>query len=214
MLTLCTILLIGYLLGAIPTSLLVSKRLYKIDIREHGSHNAGLTNILRVLGWKPAVIVFIVDLSKGLGTVLMAPHIQIGESVPPFSAETLQILAGCFAIIGHIWTVFANFKGGKGVLCAMGVYLGLAPVPVLISFSIFVVIVSITRYVSLGSMISASSLPIILVVQHFVLHKPVSLVLFVIAAATALLIVVTHRSNISRLRAGNENKIGIGKGVS
>jgi glycerol-3-phosphate acyltransferase PlsY len=211
MLELLIVLILSYLVGSIPTAVIAGKLLKKIDIREHGSGNAGATNVLRVLGWKASLVVLLFDMLKGYGAVTWI--VDIIPNVSDIDTKAIyQILAGVAAICGHIWTIFAGFKGGKGVGTAAGVFFGLQPVPVFICLLVFIGIVSRTKYVSLGSMISAALLPIILLVQFFLLGKPVPIAHTVIAVLLAVLIVIMHRENIHRLVSGNENKISFKKG--
>ena len=200
------VLILSYLIGSFPTALIAGKLLKKIDIREHGSGNAGATNVLRILGWKAALVVLLIDMFKGFAAVYwlagLLPDVQNAETYAVY-----QILTGLAAILGHIWTIFAGFKGGKGVGTAAGVFLGLQPVPVLICLIVFSGIVYRTRYVSLGSMTAAVLLPIILLVQKYALDRPVPLPYILIGLILAILIVVTHRENIHRLAQGRENKV-------
>ena len=206
MLEILIVLILSYLLGSIPTALIAGKLLKKIDIREHGSGNAGATNVLRVLGWKAALIVLFIDMLKGYAAVNWIVHL-IPETYGIDTWAIYQILAGMAAICGHIWTIFAGFRGGKGVGTAAGIFLGLQPFPVLICLLVFVGVVFLTKYVSLGSMISAVLLPTILLFQYFYLNKSIPIAHIVIAILLAVLIVLTHWKNIQRLIAGNENKI-------
>jgi glycerol-3-phosphate acyltransferase PlsY len=206
MLELILILILSYLIGSIPTALIAGKILKKIDIREHGSGNAGATNVLRILGWKAALIVLLIDMFKGFAAVYWIAKLFPAVYDPDTSAF-FQILAGLAAICGHIWTVFAGFKGGKGVGTAAGVFLGLQPLPVLICLLVFIGIVYRTRYVSLGSITAAVLLPIILIVQRYLLNQVVPFPYIVIGIVLAILIVVTHRENIGRLAQGSENKV-------
>lgn len=206
MLEILIVLILSYLLGSIPTALIAGKLLKKIDIREHGSGNAGATNVLRVLGWKAALIVLFIDMLKGYTAVNWIVHL-IPETYGIDTWAIYQILAGMAAICGHIWTIFAGFRGGKGVGTAAGIFLGLQPFPVLICLLVFVGVVFLTKYVSLGSMISAVLLPTILLFQYFYLNKSIPIAHIVIAILLAVLIVLTHWKNIQRLIAGNENKI-------
>jgi glycerol-3-phosphate acyltransferase PlsY len=206
MLELILVLILSYLIGSIPTALIAGKLLKKIDIREHGSGNAGATNVLRILGWKAALIVLLIDMFKGFAAVYWFAKLYPAVYDPDTHAF-FQILTGLAAICGHIWTVFAGLKGGKGVGTAAGVFLGLQPLPVLICLIVFIGIVYRTRYVSLGSMTAAVLLPIILIVQRYVLDRVVPLPYIVIGIVLAILIVVTHRENIGRLAQGTENKV-------
>jgi len=211
MLEILIVLILSYLVGSIPTAIIAGKLLKNIDIREYGSGNAGATNVLRVLGWKAALVVLLIDMLKGYAAVTWI--VEIIPNVQHLDTKAIyQIMAGAAAICGHIWTIFANFKGGKGVGTAAGVFFGLQPIPVFICLLTFIGIVSRTKYVSLGSMISAVLLPTILLVQFIFLDKPVPIPHIVIAVFLAVLIVILHRDNIHRLVAGNENKISLRKG--
>ena len=211
MLEILIVLILSYLVGSIPTAIIAGKLLKKIDIRDHGSGNAGATNVLRVLGWKAALVVLLIDMLKGYAAVTWI--VTIIPDVHNIDTKAIyQIMAGASAICGHIWTIFAGFKGGKGVGTAAGVFFGLQPVPVFICLLVFIGIVSRTKYVSLGSMIGALLLPTILLVQYFFLDKPVPITHIIIAILLALLIVIMHRENIRRLIAGTENKISFKKG--
>jgi glycerol-3-phosphate acyltransferase PlsY len=199
-------LVFSYLIGSFPTALIAGKLLKNIDIRKHGSGNAGATNVLRILGWKSALIVLLIDMLKGFAAVYWIARL-IPQSESPDNFAIYQILAGMAAICGHIWTVFAGFKGGKGVGTAAGVFLGLQPLPVIICLIVFIGIVYRTRYVSLGSMTATLLLPIILLVQKYALAKIVPVPHILVGIILAVLIVLTHRENIHRLAQGTENKV-------
>jgi glycerol-3-phosphate acyltransferase PlsY len=204
------VLVLSFLVGSIPTAIVSGKLLKKIDIREHGSGNAGATNVLRVLGWKAGVIVLLIDMFKGYVAVVWI--VEIIPNVNNIDTKAIyQIMAGAAAICGHIWTVFAGFKGGKGVGTAAGVFFGLQPIPVFICLLVFVGIVFRTKYVSLGSMIGAILLPTILLVQYFFLQRPIPIAHLGIAILLAVLIILMHRENIHRLVEGTENKISFKK---
>lgn len=195
---------IAYLFGSIPTAVIAGKLLKNIDIREHGSGNAGATNVLRVLGWKAGLVVLLIDMFKGFVPVFWITTAIAGNS------EYLiyfQILAAIMAIIGHIWTIFAGFKGGKGVGTAAGVFLGLAPLALSLSLIVFIIIVSITRYVSLGSLAGSLTLAITLTIQKFVLKQYIPDVLLYVGIVIVALIWIAHRENIKRLLTGTENKV-------
>ncbi len=194
------------MLGSIPTSIIVGKIVKGIDIRQYGSGNAGATNVFRVLGWKPGVVVMLIDIGKGAVATLYASQLVFAEGLP-FSVY-LKILAGLAAVFGHIWTVFAGFRGGKGVGTAAGMLFALYPIAGLICLAIFLIIAFSTRYVSLASISAAISLPIVLLIMSNVFHKLVELPLMIFSFFIALLIIYTHRSNIKRLIAGTENRFG------
>lgn len=206
MISLVFVLLLSYFAGSIPTAILVSRIIMKDDIRNHGSKNAGATNVFRVMGWKPALFVVLVDMGKGLIAVLLITKIQIDGLL--FGLPFVQILAGVTAILGHVWTLFAGFKGGKGVGTAFGVLVALIPVPALIALGVWIVLVIITRIVSVGSIVAALTLPVSIICQRkiFGIHVPDAFLW--IAIAVAILIVFTHRANIGRLIRGEENRFG------
>ncbi len=200
------IILISYIIGSIPTSIIVSKLWKGIDIRQHGSRNAGFTNVLRVLGWKPSIIVGIVDVSKGF--IAAVYFSKIGADTIPLDYTLIQIIAGLSAVFGHIWTIFAGFKGGKGVLTALGLVIGLEPTAAIVCSIIFGIIVYFSRYVSLGSIFAAVTFPIIVFIEKQYIHKNVSNNLLIFSLFICILIIYTHRSNIKRLLSGTENKFG------
>ncbi|MFQ6617929.1 MAG: glycerol-3-phosphate 1-O-acyltransferase PlsY, partial [Fidelibacterota bacterium] len=158
MLSLILIVISGYLVGSIPTSIIAGKLLRGIDIRKHGSGNAGATNVFRVLGPKPGIAVMLIDIGKGVLATLVISSIRVDPV--PLSAALVQIIAGLSAVSGHIWTIFARFRGGKGVGTAAGMVFSLFPIAALICLGVFVVIVISTRYVSIASMSSAVALPL------------------------------------------------------
>ena len=212
MLNLVLIIALSYLVGSIPTSIIVGKLVKGIDIRNYGSGNPGGTNVIRVVGLGWGIFVILFDAFKGFfATYFIAKWFYGDASI--LNLTTLQIIAGCSAVIGHIWTIFAGFKGGKGVSTSAGMLLGIAPVDLLISLMIFVIIVALTRYVSLGSIISAILFPFVIIFTEkiFKLEHSDFFTLLIFGSLIAVLIVYRHRSNIKRLIAGNENKLIFGK---
>lgn len=221
MFLLAFIVILSYLIGSIPTSIIVSKAVKGIDIREHGSGNAGGTNVMRVLGWKHGVFVILLDALKGVLAVVVIARLHYGglpfTNVSPFDDFTLvQIIAGISAVAGHIWTVFAGFKGGKGIATALGMLLVILTIDMLIAVGIFLLVVTISRYVSLGSIIGAISVPLTLIFRENVLHENIqsynTLLPFVILVA--LLVIYTHRKNVVRILNGTENKVSFKKKLS
>jgi glycerol-3-phosphate acyltransferase PlsY len=194
------LLLISYLSGSVPTSVWIGKVFFNLDIREHGSGNAGTTNTFRVLGKKAGIVVFVVDVAKGIIPVLLPMWLHI--SFPGSDdAMLIPVICGVLAITGHIFPVFAGFRGGKGVATSLGVAIGLAPLIALICFGTFMLILLITKYVSLGSV---SSGLLFALLAWLAFESELSLKIF--AAAAAVMLVVTHTKNISRLLNGNERK--------
>ena len=200
-----TLLILSYLTGSIPTSIIVSRVAKNIDIREHGSGNAGATNVYRILGWKYALIVLSLDIFKAwLPTAIYATKIFLSISIPDIGF--IQILCGFSAVFGHTYPIFARFKGGKGVGSLIGVLLALFPFvfPLCLIVAIFVVVT--TGYVSLGSIFAAISLPIIILILPGlgIITPNLSLVIF--SLLVPWFVIYTHRSNISRIRNGTENR--------
>jgi len=209
MVYLVLMILTSYLIGSIPTSIIASKLLRGIDIREHGSGNAGATNVFRVLGWKVGIVVLLIDIAKGLIPTIW--FFKIGMQGVEWPIINLKIVSGLSAVFGHIWTIFAGFKGGKGVGTGAGMLIGLTPTAVLIGLSIFILIVSLTRYVSLGSILASISIPITVFWQHFQNRESSSIALLFLSLLIPILIIFTHRSNIRRLIQGKENKVKLKK---
>lgn len=198
----------SYIVGSIPSSIVLGKVFKKIDLREHGSKNAGATNAFRVLGWKIALIVLIFDIAKGaVATVVISKLLFFGE-VAVLDRDLLMIICGFAAIFGHIWTIFAKFSGGKGVATAAGMLFGLYPLATGIALILFALVAAFTRYISLASMIAATSVPIILLILKYSYNEEQSLILFSFSIVLSLLIIFTHRTNIQRLMKGEEKKIG------
>jgi glycerol-3-phosphate acyltransferase PlsY len=195
-------LLIGYLLGSVPFSYLAG-RLRGVDLRQHGSGNLGASNTYRVLGASYAVPVLVLDIGKGAAAVLLAGWLSGGKPGLWGSAAALG------AIVGHIWSVFLAFRGGKGVATAAGAFLALTPIPTLISVALWLVLVAATRYVSVGSMAGAVMLPLAV----YLLGARTSGAPrdtgpeFWLALVVAAVVLVKHRSNIRRLLDGNENRL-------
>ena len=218
MFLLATIIVLSYLIGSIPTSIIVSKAAKGIDIRNYGSGNAGGTNVMRVLGWKLGLMVIILDALKGVLAVVIVARIYYGtipfHNVTPFDDFTLiQIIAGISAVVGHIWTVFAGFRGGKGIATALGMLLMITTVDMLVAIGVFVVVVSISRYISLGSLLGAITVPLTLIIRENLfnvnIHGYNTILPF--AVLITLLIIFTHRKNVIRLINGSENKLSFSK---
>ncbi|MCD5390782.1 glycerol-3-phosphate 1-O-acyltransferase PlsY [candidate division NPL-UPA2 bacterium] len=193
--------ILSYLLGSIPTSFLLG-RLRGVDLRRQGSGNVGATNAFRVLGPLPGVISLILDIGKGLVAITVLARI-----CGPQPTNWIKILIGLAVIAGHNWTVFLKFKGGKGVATSSGVFLGLAPYAVLFSALLWLIVVPISRYVSLGSILAAISLPVFI----WWTEKEITITLF--GLLISLLVVIRHQANIKRLIKGEESKVGRGKKI-
>ncbi len=181
----------AYLLGSIPTGLLLGK-LYGIDVRKEGSGNIGATNLYRTVGRKVGLWTLLGDCLKGMLPVLVAWKLGM--------AEPMQAWIGLAAFSGHVFSIFLRFKGGKGVATALGVYLALAPLAVLGALAVFVLLVLVWRYISLGSIVAAAVMPLIIYV------RPHSNELLAATALISVIVIIKHHTNIKRLLAGSENK--------
>jgi len=187
----------SYFIGAIPTSYLLSRFFAGIDLRQQGSGNLGATNLYRVLGWKYAAPAALVDIAKGL-----VPVVVFAPRASP--SQMFALACGVAAILGHVFSIFVRFKGGKGVATAAGVMLGLAPLALAITASVWVVMVRLTGYVSLASISAAAVLP----VAVYLLEDGRTPALLWIAAAIAAGVILLHRRNIERLLNGTESRFG------
>jgi glycerol-3-phosphate acyltransferase PlsY len=199
------LIIIAYLLGSIPTSVWIGKYFYGIDIREHGSGNAGATNTFRVLGKKPGIIVLIIDILKGTAAVSLAYWFE--DVLPANEFIDIEIGLAIACVFGHIFPVFAGFRGGKGVATLLGATIIITPISCALALVVFLIVLFSTRYVSLSSMSAGVSYPFIL---HFILHNQhPSLTIYSILIA--LLLIITHRKNIRRLLTHTESKIVLAK---
>ena len=213
------VVLLSYIVGSIPTSIMLSKWRHGFDIRSKGSGNAGGTNVFRVLGWKSGLFVVIMDASKGIIATTVVARLFWDPTLPfynrtPFDDFTIiQMICGGAAIFGHVWTVFAGFKGGKGIATAAGMLIGIAPTEFAVSAAIFFIFFFSFRYVSLGSIMAAIAFPLSLIVRYNILsdeiHSYKTLVFFSIGIA--LFLIYSHRANIKRLMEGSERKVPTSK---
>lgn len=198
--------LYAYLLGSIPTAVWVGKARYGVDVREHGSKNAGATNTFRVLGKKPGIVVLSIDILKGF-TAVFLPFV-LGKGA--WGSETLihlQLVSALCAVVGHVLPVFAGFRGGKGVATSLGVIIGIHPPAAAICLGIFLIVFIASNFVSLGAMIAACAFPIVLV-TIFGIRSPWLLVFSVVLSAA---VIYAHKKNIRRLLRGEENKMNLFK---
>ncbi len=210
--TVVVLVIVAYLLGSIPSAVWIGKHFYGIDIRQHGSRNAGTTNMLRVLGRRAALPVFAIDFLKGYVAVTLCnlaeflPEFLPGGEYGPGGIYILKVGLVVSVVLGHIFPLFAGFKGGKGVATLAGAVMGVAPASVMLCLAVWVVILMAWHYVSLASIIAGACFPL------FILLNPrtnTSTTLIVFAFVIAILLLITHRKNIKRLRAGTESKIYI-----
>lgn len=203
--------LLGYLFGGINTGIILSTVIFGRDIRKEGSGNPGATNMLRTFGVGPALITLLGDILKVLLAMTVTAFVFGTHSVQSFTANGLLYVTGIFAVIGHIWPVYYKFKGGKGVACTAALVLYTAPIVAAILILLFVGMVALTRYVSLGSVSAGLLYPVVLNgVFRFlgISADPISVLVSVLAA---VLLVYCHRKNLKRLMAGTENKISFKK---
>lgn len=196
--------ILAYLLGSIPTAVWVGKRFYAIDVREHGSKNAGATNTFRVLGKKPGIIVLAIDIIKGFVAVSCVVWFFPSEYTNEY--PYFLIMAAIAAVVGHLFPVFAQFKGGKGVATSLGVILGVYPEAAGICVGVFLLVFVWSKYVSLGAIVSSIVFPILV---NFIFDTSIELKIF--SWILSALVIYKHKLNIQRLIAGNENKMNIFK---
>lgn len=193
----------AYLIGSIPTAVWVSKWFFGIDIREHGSGNAGATNTFRILGSKAGTGVMLVDMLKGFIAVKLAFFAPF--NIHSEQSVNLQIFLGLFAVLGHIFPIWAEFRGGKGIATLFGMILSIQPQVALSMVGVFMFMLYITRYVSLSSITASIAFPLMI---FFIFREP-ELSYKIFAIATACLVVLTHHKNINRLLNGSESKVAI-----
>jgi len=197
---------VAYLLGSLPFSVWVGKVFYKKDVREFGSGNAGATNTWRVLGWKAGLPVLLLDIAKGF-TATYIPYL-----FPSLIADSewilwLRILCGSAAALGHIYPLFAGFRGGKAVATLLGVVVGLMPMAAMGSLVVFILALGLFRMVSLGSILASVSLPM----MDLIMPPPVQMPLLIFSVLITLLVIITHRKNIQRIIRGEESRVRLRK---
>lgn len=198
--------ILSYLLGSVPFSIIICRVWKGIDIRDYGSKNAGFTNVYRVIGPLPAVIVLILDVCKGMAAVLLITQISL-DSVS-LSLIDLKLIAGFSVILGHVFPVFSGFRGGKGIATGLGALLSIIPLEVALALILFVLTVAITRYVSLGSLSATMFIFLALIFERYYLKYEVPSELILMMFFLTAFIFFNHRGNIKRLLAGTENKFG------
>lgn len=198
-----TMIIIAYLLGSIPSAVWIGKKYYGVDIREHGSKNAGTTNMLRVLGKRAAIPVFALDFLKGFVAVTLIELLKYDEHVSEVWLINLKIVAVFAAVLGHIFPIFAGFRGGKGVATLVGAITGIYPPVVLLCFGVWFVVLMVSHFVSLASMVAGCCFPVFTLLSPKV-NESVPFVIF--SFVIAVLLLFTHRKNIQRLKTGTESK--------
>jgi len=194
--------IVAYLFGSIPTSLWWGRAFHGVDVREHGSKNAGATNTFRVLGWRSGVPVLLIDIAKGFIPVRILPNLS---GLQPDSPDWmwLRVVLVIAAVIGHLYPVFAGFRGGKGVATSLGGILAVHPGAAAICVGVFALVFLLSRYVSLGSLCAALAFPLAVAL----LYQETSAVKVGFAIALCLIVFYTHRQNIGRLLRGEENRM-------
>jgi glycerol-3-phosphate acyltransferase PlsY len=198
------LIILAYLIGSIPTALIISKKFFGIDIRDFGSGNMGATNAFRVLGPKYGTIIMVLDILKGIfavGLFYFLPYYLTNE----LERTNFMMGLGLAAVVGHIFPVFANFKGGKGVATLLGMLIAVQPIIAVCCIGVFLFVLFLTRYVSLSSILGAIMLPVCVLWiwnEHEISYR-------LFALLVALLVIITHQKNISRLLKGAENRIPI-----
>lgn len=190
----------AYLLGSIPTAVWIGKYFYNIDVREYGSGNAGATNVFRVLGKKAGIPVLLIDILKGFVAVSIAYSSDYTVGSKQFI--NLQLVLGIASLVGHIFPIFASFRGGKGIATLLGIILAILPFAAFISMGIFIAVLLISSYVSLSSMTAAVAFPIIVIL----VFKTTTPSLIIFSILIAIMVLITHQKNIERLLRREESK--------
>ncbi|MBI3125699.1 MAG: glycerol-3-phosphate 1-O-acyltransferase PlsY [Ignavibacteriales bacterium] len=218
MLNLFFVIILSYLVGSIPNSILISKLVRGIDIRNYGSGNAGGSNVFRVLGWKWGILTIILDALKGAIAVIVVARFYLDRfpfnNVTPFDDFTLvQIICGVAAVMGHVWTLFAGFKGGKGIATGLGVLIMIVTVDMALALGVFFLVVGLSRYISLGSLAAAVAVPLIMIIRENIFGVDIRgyHTILPFAILLALFVIYTHRANIGRLLEGSERKVSFSK---
>ncbi|HIE16357.1 MAG TPA: glycerol-3-phosphate 1-O-acyltransferase PlsY [Bacteroidales bacterium] len=206
MITIISGFIFAYLLGSIPTAVIIGKTFFNVDVRDHGSGNAGATNTFRILGFKAGISVFLIDGVKGFVATYLAVVFNLNDLIH-LPLIFIQFLLTIMVVTGHIFPIFAGFKGGKGVATMLGSVLGILPLGALLSFGVFLAVFILSRFVSLGSIIAGISFPFWV---YFALGKHDTWTLG-FSIFFALILLFMHRKNIQRLIHGKENKISFSK---
>ncbi|MFQ6616095.1 MAG: glycerol-3-phosphate 1-O-acyltransferase PlsY [Fidelibacterota bacterium] len=194
------VILLAYFVGSIPTGLVVGRVVGGVDIRKQGSGNPGVTNVFRVLGWKPAVVVAVVDISKGYIAAATLGSLS-GET-----SDLMPVLAGAAAVLGHTYTVFAGFRGGKGIATLTGMLIALYPAAIPVCLLVFTLAVVTTGYVSVASLGAGVTLPLVVFVLPGLGFQEAGLALKTFSLTIPLFVLFTHRTNVRRLVSGTENR--------
>jgi len=196
---------LAYLIGSIPTAVWAGKKWHGLDPREHGSKNAGATNTFRVLGKKSGWFVLIIDISKGVLASILP--LILAENYSDNQLLVFQLTTSFACIIGHVFPIFAQFKGGKGVATSLGIIIGLNPISAAISLGIFLVVFLLFKYVSLGAIVTSISYPF---VSYFIVKEDAR-IMIIFTVLLGFLIIVSHRKNITRLMNGEESRMNLSR---
>ncbi|MBO0938052.1 glycerol-3-phosphate 1-O-acyltransferase PlsY [Fibrella sp. HMF5335] len=200
----CVALLLAYLLGSIPTAVWYGRTFFNIDIRQHGSGNAGATNTFRVLGKRAGTIVMLVDVLKGFGAASLTFLLRREGTMTETELLACALIFGFVAVLGHLYPVFANFRGGKGVATLLGMVLAIRPDVAAVCIGVWLLVVIASQYVSLGSLLAALAFPVLLLLRVF--GQPENPLLIGFGFLVFLMVVITHKKNIGRLLQGNESR--------
>lgn len=201
----------AYLLGAIPFSFLIASIAGVGDLRRIGSGNLGATNVWRAAGAFAGIAVFLADIGKGAAAIVLARFFLEYSSQSWVSPDIVLVVAGLMAVLGHVFPIYLGFRGGKGAATGLGMMAILLPIPTLVAFVVFATVAAAWRYISLATIVGTVSLFIAVAVQKFWLAPEVDLVYFIMTLVLTILIVFTHRQNISRLLSGTENRINLSR---
>ncbi len=197
-------LILAYLLGSIPTSVWYGRLFFDLDIREHGSGNAGATNTFRVLGKRAGTIVLLADILKGYAATLLATLLVQNHIIEADKLTGWQLTFGLLAVVGHLYPIFAQFRGGKGVASLLGMLLAIHPEMAGLCIGIFLLVAIASQYISLGSLLAALAFPVLLLLRVF--GEKESPLLIVFGFVIFLLVTLTHKKNIGRLLRGEESR--------
>lgn len=214
MIAIFTVVMICYLIGAIPSSIWYGKLVRGIDIRDHGSGNAGATNTFRILGWKAGTIVLLFDFGKGLFSTVVVSQLAYSIASGPVSFyenwdvnAMLLIFCGVAAVIGHMFPVYSNFSGGKGAATACGMLYGIEPLSISIALAVFLIVMFSSRYVSLASISASFIYPFTQLVLRYGFDWHIDGSIIIFSSVLALTIIIKHKGNIKRLLNGTENRV-------
>jgi len=195
--------ILAYVLGSTPTAVWYGLRFHQVDVRQHGSGNAGATNTFRVLGKQAGSIVMLVDILKGLSATMLAFVLVEAGAIEKGQIVEYKLLLGIVAVVGHVFPFYTNFKGGKGVATLLGMVISIQPLVALSCILVFLVVLTLSKYVSLSSLLATLSFPVLLLVPPFKTDEPI---LIIFGFTMFLVLAITHKKNIRRIINGNESR--------